>query len=208
MKYVQRIPRATAKRLPLYHSSLKKLKEQGQKTISSKELSEILGIDAPMIRKDLACFGEIGKRGVGYNIELLYQTLSWALNLDQHWEVVLAGNGKLAAALVEYNRLYSQQFRIVGVFAPQAMQGHIEHLPVQSLSTMEEFIRARGIKMGLIATSAAEAQEAANNMVRGGVAAILNFTPVDLDVPEGINLVNNIFTMEMQMLACCLATDA
>lgn len=208
MRYSLRIPRATAKRLPLYHNSLTKLKEQGQKTISSKELSELLGIEAAMIRKDLACFGEMGKRGVGYNIELLCRALGRALNLDQHWEIVLAGTGKLATALVEYNRLYGRNFRIVGVFAPEPITpgAEVEHLSLQPLSAMEKFVEARGIQMGILATAAAEAQGVVNTMVEVGVTAILNFTPVDVYVPENVKLVNNILTMEMQMLACCMDT--
>lgn len=208
MKYSLRIPRATAKRLPLYHSSLTKLREQGKKTISSKGLSEVLGIEAAMIRKDLACFGEMGKRGVGYNIELLCRALGRALNLDQKWEIVLAGTGKLATALVEYNRLYGRNFSIVGVFAPEPITNgaRVEHLSIQPLAGMEGFIESRGIKMGILATAATEAQGVANTMVQGGIMAILNFTPVDVYVPEKVKLVNNILTMEMQMLACCLDT--
>lgn len=205
MKFSLRIPKATAKRLPLYYKSLSRLREEGKTTVSSKELSSMLGIDAAMIRKDLSRFGELGKRGVGYNIELLYRALGRALNIEQHWEMVLAGTGKMASALVEYNCLYGRNFRIMGVFASEPVpQAKVEHLPVGSLSAMSKFIKDHNIKIGIIASTVADAQMIAEEMAKSGILAILNFTPADLYVPDNVKLLNDILTMEMQMLACCL----
>ncbi|MBM7853783.1 redox-sensing transcriptional repressor [Desulfohalotomaculum tongense] len=200
------IPKAIAKRLPLYHRCLAKLREQGKYTVSSKELSREVGVEATMIRKDLTYFGELGKRGVGYNVELLYRTIGRTLNLDQHWEVIIVGTGKMASALVEYNCLYGRNFRIVAAFAPGTVSENmmVEHLTVQPLSALPKFVQDRDIKMAVLATSDLDAQVAANIIVRSGIRAILNFSPVDVCVPEDIKLLNNIITTEMQILACCL----
>ncbi|MTI80652.1 MAG: redox-sensing transcriptional repressor Rex [Firmicutes bacterium] len=201
------MPRAIAKRLPLYHQSLAKLRKQGKCTVSSKELSKEVGVEATMIRKDMAFFGELGKRGVGYNVELLYRTIGRKLNLDQHWETVIVGVGKMAAALVEFNCLYGRNFRIVAAFNPEpALQNHtmVEHLPVQPLSFLPSFAKDNDIKIAILATTAAQAQMSANTIVQANIRSILNFSPVEICVPEDLKVINDIITTEMQILACYL----
>jgi redox-sensing transcriptional repressor len=206
MRSSSNISRAIAKRLPLYHQTLAKLKERGRLTISSKELSNEIGIEAAMIRKDLANFGELGKRGVGYNVELLYRTIGRILNIDQHWEIILYGSGKMANALVEYNSLYGRNFRIVAVFTSEQLPKGtmVEQLPVQPVTAMGKYIKDHDIKMAILTGSTVEAQLIANIMTENGVKAILNFVPIEINVPENIKVVNDILTMELQMLACSI----
>ncbi|MEG6617413.1 redox-sensing transcriptional repressor Rex [Peptococcaceae bacterium 1198_IL3148] len=206
MKYSQNLSKAIAKRLPLYRQGLARLKEQGKTTVSSKELSNEVGIEAAMIRKDLANFGELGKRGVGYNVDLLYRAIGRILNIDQHWEFILVGSGKMASALVEYNSLYGRNFRIVAVFSPEpvAKGTMVEQLMVQPITALGKFIKDREIKLAVLTGPIAKAQMSADVMVQNGVQAILNFTPLKIEVPENVHVVNDILTMEMQMLACLL----
>ncbi|MBO8137121.1 MAG: redox-sensing transcriptional repressor Rex [Desulfotomaculum sp.] len=200
------IPRATAKRLPIYYQCLARLRNQGKRTISSKELSREVGVKSAMIRKDLAYFGELGKRGVGYNVELLYRTIGRILNVDQHWDIIIVGTGKMASALVEYNYLYGRNFRIVAVFAPGSSLSstRVEHLEVKPLSALAKFVHDHGIKIAILAAPAEEAQVAANILAQSGIKAILNFSPVEVCVPERIKVINNIITTEMQILAYCM----
>ena len=69
---------------------------------------------------------------------------------------------------------------------------------------MEElpaFLRAHKIRMAIIAVPAAVAQEVANLLVHSGVAGILNFSPMVLDVPEEI-MVNNVnLAIELENLS-------
>lgn len=205
---VNHIPKAIAKRLPLYRQSLSRLREDGKTSVSSKELSELMGIEATMIRKDLAFFGELGKRGVGYNVELLYRTIGRVMNLEQHWEVVLVGSGKMASALVEHYTIYGQNFRIVGVFAPEPEEGSaVEHLPIKPLSELKKFVHDHDIKLGILATPLAETQKAADALVDAGIKAILSFAPVDVKVPLEVKISNNVLNVEIQMLTCYLDSN-
>ncbi|WP_031514277.1 redox-sensing transcriptional repressor Rex [Desulfofalx alkaliphila] len=200
------VPKAIAKRLPIYHQCLLKMRKQGKNTISSKELGKELGLEATMIRKDLAYFGELGKRGVGYDVELLFRTIRQVLNLDQHWKVVLIGNGKMASAVVEYNCLYGKNFRIVGVFAPGPVPAGkmLEHLPVQPLSELKKFVENEEIKLAILATRVQEAQEAVDQIAKSGIKAILNVSPVNLSLPDNIIEQRIDLTWNLQTLACHL----
>ena len=70
------------KRLPRYYRFLGELKAQGITRISSRELSERMGLTASQIRQDLNCFGGFGQQGYGYNIELLQSEIAGILGLD------------------------------------------------------------------------------------------------------------------------------
>jgi len=62
MKEIE-VPRATAKRLAIYHRYLRFLHDAGKRRISSTELSEAVKVDSATIRRDFSYFGELGRRG-------------------------------------------------------------------------------------------------------------------------------------------------
>jgi len=55
-------------RLPLYYRVFKE-KRKTSKCISSSKLTELSGVNAPQVRKDLSQFGKFGVRGKGYTYE-------------------------------------------------------------------------------------------------------------------------------------------
>lgn len=71
----EKIPRATLKRLPLYYRFVNTLKSKGIDRVNSKTISEGLNIDSATIRRDFSYFGELGKKGYGYNIDSLLHFL-------------------------------------------------------------------------------------------------------------------------------------
>ncbi|PYQ51225.1 MAG: hypothetical protein DMF59_08535, partial [Acidobacteria bacterium] len=69
------ISELTTGRLSVYLRCLTYLESHGQQTVSSAELAERFHLNSAQIRKDLACFGEFGTRGVGYNVSRLKEHL-------------------------------------------------------------------------------------------------------------------------------------
>ena len=61
-------PQATIKRLSVYLRFLNGVGKE-VKMVSSQELAKKLGLNPAQVRKDLAYFGEFGKRGVGYSVK-------------------------------------------------------------------------------------------------------------------------------------------
>ncbi len=67
----EKISELTTNRLSVYLRCLNQLSANGTKTISSEKLAKLFHLNSAQIRKDLACFGEFGVRGVGYYVEEL-----------------------------------------------------------------------------------------------------------------------------------------
>ena len=89
------IPKATARRLPIYHRYLRFLHNAGKKRVSSTELSEAVKVDSATIRRDFSYFGALGKRGYGFDVEYLLDFFSKTLNQDRLTNVALIGVGNL-----------------------------------------------------------------------------------------------------------------
>jgi redox-sensing transcriptional repressor len=64
-------PQATVRRLSIYLRCLSNLEQDNVKVVSSQELARRLALNPAQLRKDLAYFGEFGKRGVGYSVKKL-----------------------------------------------------------------------------------------------------------------------------------------
>ena len=82
------ISELTKNRLSLYLRFLTELEEKDVRTISSKVLAEQFGLNAALIRKDLAHFGDLGVRGVGYVVKDLRRQLHTILGLDRNLSLI------------------------------------------------------------------------------------------------------------------------
>jgi redox-sensing transcriptional repressor len=186
------IPDIVIRRLPVYVRTLRGLRDDGIYSVSSDELAEHIGVTAAQIRRDLSYFGRFGKQGKGYDTAFLADRIAEILGVDTHWDVALAGVGNLGQAVLRYRgfSLPTSSFNIVAVFD----RGHhgpgdkIDGIPILTTDRMTDVIRERGIKVGIIAVPAAAAQSIADQMVAGGVKAVLNYAPVVLKVPDDVTV--------------------
>ncbi|HLA02849.1 MAG TPA: redox-sensing transcriptional repressor Rex [Aestuariivirga sp.] len=188
----KQIPDIVIGRLPVYLRALQQMAQEGRQVTSSQELGERLGISAAQIRKDLSQFGEFGKQGTGYNIEYLADQVREILNVNKVWDVAIVGAGDIGRALAGYNGFNERGFRIKMIFdnAPSRIGQQHGDFTIKDSATMKEEIRAAGIKMAMIAVPAAYAQAVADQLVEAGVKAILNYAPVNLNVPLGVRVQN------------------
>ena len=69
------------------------------------------------------------------------------------------------------------------------------------MDDLEKVVREKGVEIGVVATPAAKAQMAALRLIASGVKAILNFAPIQLQVPEGMAVENVDFTVKLDNLA-------
>ena len=58
--------------------------------------------------------------------------------------------------------------------------------------------------MGIVATPASSAQEAADRLIAAGIRGILNFAPTRLDIPEGISHRDVNLVIELEGLSYAL----
>jgi redox-sensing transcriptional repressor len=197
------ISEATISRLPLYHRALVALGERGVTTVSSEELAAAAGVNSAKLRKDLSHLGSYGTRGVGYDVEYLVYQISRELGLTQDWPVVIIGIGNLGRALASYQGFASRGFRIAAlVDGDPALTGRIVNgLRIQPVSDLEGVIAAAGVSIGVVATPASAAQDVCDRLVAAGVRSVLNFAPVPLVVPDGVDLRRVDLATELQILA-------
>jgi len=180
-----KIPDIVVGRLPLYLRSLQRMEQENRLITSSQELGERLGISAAQIRKDLSLFGEFGKQGTGYNIAYLIEKIQQILHVDRVWDVVVVGAGDIGSGLARYQGFTNRGFRVVMIFDrdPSKIGTKIGNFIVQDSRNLSETVRKAGIKIAMIAVPSSEAQTVADQLVKGGIRAILNYAPISISVP-------------------------
>jgi redox-sensing transcriptional repressor len=197
------IPEATVARLPVYLRALYALAERGVTTVASDELARATGVNSAKLRKDLSHLGSYGIRGVGYDVEYLVYQVSRALGLTQRWPVVIIGAGNLGRALANYGGFLARGFRIEALLdSDQSLVGgELGGVVVKHVSELESLVTEHGIVIGVIAVPAGAAQVMCDRLVAAGVTSILNFAPLVLSVPEGVDVRKVDLSIELQILA-------
>lgn len=183
------IPEEAVQRLPLYLRRSEGLYSQGNESATSQKfVKDLPGISSSILRKDLSYFGNYGTKGTGYDIPKLIGHLREILKLHVETEVVLIGVGNLGTAVLTNKEFNRWGFRITSAFDnnPDIIGKEIGGVKVQSSQDLEQEIQANGTKMAMLAVSAHSAQSVSDSIVSAGIKGILNFTPVLLEVPEGI----------------------
>jgi redox-sensing transcriptional repressor len=172
--------------------------------VSSESLAAATGVNSAKLRKDLSYLGSYGIRGVGYDVAYLVHQISKELGLTQDWSVAIVGIGSLGHALANYGGFSSRGFRIVALIdADPAQVGEtLAGVTVEPLDVLENVVRERRVSIGVIATPASAAQDVCDRLVAAGVMSILNFAPVLLTVPAGVDLRKVDLSLELQILAC------
>jgi redox-sensing transcriptional repressor len=197
------IPRKTIYRLSIYLRCLARLKEKGIQTVSSEALAKVAGVKSTQLRKDLTYFGQFGTRGLGYDVEELSKMISDELGTSSLQPVVLVGVGNLGLALLSYRGFQKEGFEIIAAFdlEPKRRRDKEISQPILGMDELRTFVQKHSVKMALLTVPVAVAQEVTNTLVQCGIAGILNFAPIMLDVPEEV-MVNNVnLAMELENLS-------
>ena len=196
------IPKATVKRLPLYYRYLRMLNNAGKTKVSSTELSEAIQVDSATIRRDFSYFGELGKRGYGYDVEDLMHFFGKILNDDQLTNVALVGVGNLGSALLKFKFHQSNSIRVSCAFdVKEDIVGRIvDGIPVYPLDNMVEQIKLQQIEIAILTLPAQQAQQVVDQLADAGIKGILNFTAARLTAPDDVIIQSVDLTNELQTL--------
>ena len=196
------IPKATVKRLPLYYRYLRILNNAGKTKVSSTELSEAIQVDSATIRRDFSYFGELGKRGYGYDVEDLMHFFGKILNDDQLTNVALVGVGNLGSALLKFKFHKSNSIRVSCAFdVKEDIVGRIvDGIPVYPLDNMVEQIKLQQIEIAILTLPAQQAQQVVDQLADAGIKGILNFTAARLTAPDDVIIQSVDLTNELQTL--------
>jgi redox-sensing transcriptional repressor len=204
---VRKIAESTVRRLSLYLRFLEEFEEQGASTVSSEALASRGGTTSAQVRKDLSFFGSFGKRGLGYQVGELKRRLHEILGLGKRYRVIVVGAGKIGSALVQYGGFRSRGFDLAAIYDndPKKIGKEWNGLTVRDAAALEKDLREHPADIAAVVTPAEAAQAVASRLVACGVTAILNFAPVQLQVPEHVTVKTVNLVLELEALSYILA---
>ncbi|MGE5311073.1 MAG: redox-sensing transcriptional repressor Rex [Nitrospirota bacterium] len=210
MKFAK-IPLATINRLSIYLRNLDELLANGIDIISSERLAKQCGVNPAQIRKDLAYFGEFGVRGVGYRVKDLITQIRDILGLNRRWNLALFGVGNLGSALVRHGNFMKHGYQFVAAFDvdPKKIGKRLASgLAIEHVDRFEEIVKERQVDIGVIAVPPGSAQGVANQLILAGINGILNFSPVQIQVPDCCRVENVDFSIKLDNLAYHISSSA
>ncbi len=198
------IPRKSIYRFSLYSRGLHRLLENKVHTVSSDALAKVAGVKPTQLRKDLTYLGNFGRRGLGYNVRDLLERINATLGTNRMLPVILVGVGNLGSALLSYQGFAKEGFELVASFDTEPdkrIQKKNGNVQVLDAARMPAFIRENKIRLAILAVPATAAQSVTNQLIDAGIQAILNFSPILLQVPDDV-VVNNVnLAIELENLA-------
>lgn len=203
---MKRIADSTVRRLSAYLRFLEDFEGRGLRTISSDELAQRGGTTSAQVRKDLSFFGSFGKRGLGYSVPELAVRLREILGLGRRWKVIIIGAGKIGAALVAYRGFRQRGFHILAAYDASAdkVGKALEGIPVRDISHLEKDVSKDPPDIAVVTVPSENAQAVVDRVVRSGIKAILNFAPIQLQVPPDVTVRTVNMAMELEGLAFAL----
>lgn len=199
-------PQATVRRLSIYLRCLSNLEQDNVKVVSSQELARRLALNPAQVRKDLAYFGEFGKRGVGYSVKKLRDHIIKILGLQRERQVAIIGaGGRLGRALALYTGFEKRNFRISALFDidPEVLGTILlpDAGPVLHVDSLSRIVKERNIEILILTVPANAVKEVYDHVMLSGVGAVLNFAPINLISTEDV-VVNNVdLTTELESLS-------
>ena len=195
---------AVIRRLPRYHRCLGDLLRADKLRISSAELAAIMDVTASQIRQDLNCFGGFGQQGYGYNVKFLYNKISELLGVDEGYNAVIIGAGKLGRALAATHMFERRGVNRLAMFDtdPDVIGTKIYDVPVYSVEELGEFCKTHNVHIGVLTVPKEAAYDVANTIVEAGVKGIWNFANMELKLDNPNVIVENIHLGDSLMALC------
>ena len=200
------ISKPTLRRLPVYLNYLKSLHEE-TRTISATSVAAALGLNEVQVRKDLSAASKNGgKPKMGYDVSQLIQDLEEFLGYRDTKSAILIGVGRLGGALLSFQGFEECGMHITAAFDndPAKIGTSIGEVSIYDIRELDTFCRSRGILIGIITTSPAEAQNLCDKMLKSGICAIWNFSTAHLEVPDGIIVHNENLAVSLAMISHAL----
>lgn len=184
-----RIAEPTVERLIQYQRLLINMKQEGEIVVSSKQIGDMLGIKASQVRKDLSYFGEIGKRGVGYQVERLCEHIEEILSSPKVWSVALVGVGNLGMALMGHSVFQSYKYKVKALFDvdPEKVGHSIMDIHCWHIDNIARVMKENEIEVVILAVPSTEAQSCIDKAINSKtLKGVLSFTQAPLILPKGV----------------------
>jgi len=192
------------KRLPRYYRFLGELAEKNVQRISSRELSDKMGLTASQIRQDLNCFGGFGQQGYGYSVQVLRDEIGHILGIDNCYKAVLFGAGNLGKAIAVHLSFEKIGFRLIGIFDNDTNKvgTKINDLTVMSEDELENFCQRNQPDAAIFCVPKSSASELLEKLYVLGIKNYWNFSHYDLAFEHDDVIVENVHLNDSLMVLC------
>ncbi len=179
------VPEPSLRRMPCYLAYLKLAKRRNQEYVSSTHIARDMGVDPTQVTKDLSYTSIVGKTRVGYEVNTLIDVLEDFLGFRKLDKAYLFGAGSLGNALLHDHGLDQYGLKIVAAFDidPKVVGRTIEGVPILHVSEFEK-MKDKNVEVGILTVPAEFAQDVAQQMAKGGIKGIWNFTPIRIRLGE------------------------
>lgn len=183
------------RRLPRYLQKLDELNASGVDRISSGELGRQMSLTPSQIRQDFSCFGEFGQQGYGYNVSALRAEIAKILGMDRNFTAVLVGVGNIGHALIDHFSFKHYGVELVSAFdvKKDVVGTKIGGMEIYDMENLRAVVDELKPDIAVLCVPRFYANDAAKTLIEAGVRGIWNFTNVELDIPEGTTIVENIY---------------
>lgn len=199
-------PQATVKRLSIYLRYLNSLSKE-VRMVSSQELANKLALNPAQVRKDLAYFGDFGKRGVGYSVKKLKEQINKILGLHKTRNVGIVGVGRLGMALACYPGFEKRNFKVCALFDKKTKLLGTRVGEANEISNIDDLpgiVKEKDLEILILAVPAEAIKEIHDMIMSSGIKAVLNFAPFKLLSTETVQVHNVDLTTELEFLSYSL----
>ena len=175
--------------------------------VSSQELAKKLALNPAQVRKDLAYFGDFGKRGVGYSVKKLKEQINKILGLHKTRNVGIVGIGRLGMALACYPGFEKKNFKVCALFdkVPKALSPKIgEATEILDITHLPKVVKDKDIEILILTVPVEAIKEISDMVMTSGVKAVLNFAPFKLLSTEDVHVHNVDLSTELEFLSYSL----
>lgn len=209
MHKYENISTPVIRRLPRYHRFLGELLDRGVTRISSRELSEKMGLTASQIRQDLNCFGGFGQQGYGYAVFELYKEIGLILGLNHSYQTILIGAGNLGRAVATHMSFEKRGFKLIGIFDNDKSKigQTIREISVNDMDTLETFCTRNKVDVAILCVPKGAANILSDRLYALGIKNYWNFSHFDLAVKFPDVIVENVHLNDSLMTLCYRISD-
>ncbi|MDE5584258.1 MAG: redox-sensing transcriptional repressor Rex [Ruminococcus sp.] len=188
------VSNSVIRRLPRYYRFLGELETNGYIRISSRELSEKMGLTASQIRQDFNCFGGFGQQGYGYNVSELRRQIGIILGMERKTPIILMGAGNLGKAIATHIDFNSMGFDLIGAFDvnPEITGRKLGKITVADADGLEKFCEEKKPVAVILCIPQESAEKESERLVKCGIKAFWNFTQYDLNINNDDIVVENV----------------
>ncbi len=197
------IPEASRRRISRYMRCLSMALESGKEWVTSSYLAHRCMKSPESVRRDLASLGYLGKRGSGYDVRSLMESLKKAMGLSSPPELAMVGVGRLGEALLG-SGIPGGPYRFTGAFDVDGRKtgrrmGGVEILPPERM--YDYFRSRRDMSIAVVAVGRGRLQSTVNALARAGCGWVLSFSLEPVEVPESMELRYAEIATELDLMA-------